>query len=189
MVLLYPLSPLTPLPSAASITPSYFTLSYSSPPLYLVSLFPVEACCFQVQVAGCNLSSMSPSPFCTQVFPEPAPMFTFPSPYLASSRSLVLCVSFLESALCVLYKLFHLCRNMCLHAVLVNDPPFLLLPSPSDKKCMSTHSLHSITYLCQPGQDAEGEERGGGMKQSKANFVVTVKAGIRSARTKQARKE
>lgn len=84
-----------------SISPSSFTLCYSSRPLYLVSLFPAEACCFQVQVAGCNLSNMSPSPFGTQVSPEPAPMFTFPISIFGQLKVLVLCVSVLQKCICV----------------------------------------------------------------------------------------
>lgn len=58
-----------PLPSDSISHPSFF----SSPHLYLVFglSFSSGACCSQVQVAGCNLSNMSPSPFCTHSSARP----------------------------------------------------------------------------------------------------------------------
>jgi len=65
----------------------------NSPPFFSSPLSGLLSCelkrvafRFKLQVAICPTCPLPP--ICTQVSPEPAPMFTFPSPYLASSRSL-----------------------------------------------------------------------------------------------------
>lgn len=71
-------TPTSPLPSATCITPS--PIFFSSLSIYLCICLPFSnrACCVQVQVAGCNLSNVSPSPLCTQVCPSPPPCLHSP---------------------------------------------------------------------------------------------------------------
>lgn len=89
------------------------------PPSFLVVLR--VAFRFKLQVAICP--KLSPSPFYTQESLEPAPMFTFPHPYLAGTKCfLFLKVHYVaaDSSTCVR-------ESVC--AILVNDPLLSFLPS------------------------------------------------------------
>lgn len=124
------LFPLTALPSAASITPSPhlpFLLSSSS----IFSL-----------LSGWNLSCTSPSPL---LLHTPASMFTFPLSKCGQLKVLELGAAFslkVPPPVCV-----------CVSETLANVPPSGFLPLWRENAWV--HTPH--VYLCQAGQDAEGE--------------------------------
>lgn len=120
------------------------------PPLFFSSC----VCCFQVQVAGCNLSNMSPSPFYTvKIFPEPTPCLHSPVHIWPPQSALF-------SWKCMLHKLFHLHVCVCVHCSLVNDPSFSFPPTAfRHEKCISAHSPFVI-YLCQLWDRMHGGEWG-----------------------------
>lgn len=158
-LLLYPGS----LPSLCSLTPSPHLLPVCLP-LYLVSLFLALSVAFRfkLQVAICPKCPHPPS---APSLSRTRPHVYIPLSIFGQLKVLVLCVFFPWK--CIMWA-----SPACVCAVsLVNDPPFSFLPRWHKSAWVHTLSLHSLTYLCQLGQDAGGGKKGGGGRgKAKANL-------------------